>query len=615
MASPITAPATLPDEGSELAAFWQELREVNSAIASLNDQAREIERRRIRWRAIVDDLSTVEDAIRTSIVLLKVQSDAVDASTRELEDQRGYLRTCINKRVRPTLRPLNILDLPDELLMQIFKHVKGGSDKRSLYFFNFDPSEVKEVKVLRLVCRRFRDTSSHLLLRFITVNMTMQSLAHLEEVSHQPIISKGIRAIQVVLSFYDSVLAGDLRDFATYQASRLRSAILSWQSSVDSQDLLSKPSEKLKTFYRTAIARALPIAESWEEVAANNIREDCVNYKLLQRAHEQYKQCYKDTATLRQGMFVQTIASAMAKMPTATWLQIYDDDPQGSSVEGKNIFPRDVNNHELLLHKLLFPMTSWEEARVHGLGNPPAELIPGLLLAMHEKGVQLTGLKIWTPLPENLSLLLPDGNQLEAAVKHLRVVSFLPQRMSYKGHFWVVRPADEWRPFQKFMSILLSSTSLQHIDLGFEFLYTRNLASRLSMGSVVSPHSWPKLKSLSFTGPFHFSELERVVRRAAKGLRLDWTGHLMGGSWVEVLDLMRESVFSGDLEFGSGVEFANVEVSGQECTQMTEVEADRIFCGHYATIARECLATSYIGGFRESNPVSDWARGDLVLRN
>lgn len=46
----------------------------------------------------------------------------------DLEPQRDQLRATINAGLRPTQRPLNILDLLDELLMHIFAYAREHDD-------------------------------------------------------------------------------------------------------------------------------------------------------------------------------------------------------------------------------------------------------------------------------------------------------------------------------------------------------------------------------------------------------------------------------------------------------------------------------------------------------
>ena len=601
------SPTTAPAERAELDAFWRELREVNSIITSLGKQAWAIRMQWIQSRGSLEDPDSVDSPLGSAVEFLRAQASELDGTRHRLEDVRDFLRMSINTRVRPTLRPLNVLSLPNELLRQIFKYVRGGLNEHDLYFFDRNGGDVGQVKALRQVCRRFCDTSSHLLLRYVKVDITRPSIMHLEEVSRQPVISKGIRAIQVNLKFYDSVLASDIHAFAAYQASRLRSSISSWQLAMDHLLNVTKVPREV---YATAIAKASPIAESWEDTAVYDSREESINYNLLHKAHEQYKQRYIDQTILRQGTFVQAIASAMAKMPGATWLEINDHDIHWAQFEDTFILPRDVSDHGLLLDKLLLPIISWEDARVCGLGHPPAEVIPRLLLGIHQEGVLLTGLTIRTPPPDDLSLLVPDGNQLEAAVKHLRVLDFSPRQMNHEDDFWASRATDEWTPFREFLSSLLSSTSLQRITLELCFLYSNELAPPFSIGPVVVSRYWPKLGDLSFHGPFHLAELRSIVGRAKKGLCLQLSGRLMSGSWAEVLDFMREGLLKKDLAYYSDIDGC----TGQELDQMTRREAEHIFSKRYSDVVTASLAVRYVRGWLiKSNPVRDWERGTLVI--
>ena len=105
---------------------------------------------------------------------------------RDLERLRDTTRQTINKLQRPFLRPLKILDLPDELLRLIFLHVRGRTTISELAFYDFSGGNVEQVKKLRLTCKRFCENSSHLLMFYVKVEMTSESLAHLDEVSRHP---------------------------------------------------------------------------------------------------------------------------------------------------------------------------------------------------------------------------------------------------------------------------------------------------------------------------------------------------------------------------------------------------------------------------------------------
>lgn len=127
--------------------------------------------------------------------LILKQTYDLNTALAELEQHRSFLRKDFNARARPLIRRLNILDLPDELLIKIFGLVKGGW-KTSLIEVSCElwPSDIASVKNTRLTCRRFCNTSSHLLLRYLVVEMNPASLAHLDKVSRHPPSQKAFEA-------------------------------------------------------------------------------------------------------------------------------------------------------------------------------------------------------------------------------------------------------------------------------------------------------------------------------------------------------------------------------------------------------------------------------------
>lgn len=129
-----------------------------------------------------------------------------------------------------------ILRLPDELLVKIFQLVASGrnpdyhKDKQDHNEPHVDPSIFlhhniphdkdaydtahPEIAAARLTCRRFSRTSSSFLMSHVRVYLTPASLRRLEAISRHPAIGRGIRHVQVNLSYYDGVVAHDIRRFA-----------------------------------------------------------------------------------------------------------------------------------------------------------------------------------------------------------------------------------------------------------------------------------------------------------------------------------------------------------------------------------------------------------------
>lgn len=269
--------------------------------------------------------------------------------------------------------------------------------------------DVEQIKKLRLTCRRFCVTSSHLLMFYAKVDMTSQSLAHLDEVSRHPTISKGIRAVKICLGrHFDPDIARDTRAFALYQGTKLRNYLDSWEMSIQHRYPLGEIS---RDALQRAIDRGTIIADSFDEAAQHGLNETCPEHVLLRAAQECYRQHHETQLLLQKGPFAQAIISAMMRMPTATWLSIQDEDIRaisGPDWESDIIYPENLEDVDTLRLKLEAPSFSWGMARYRGLRSPPVDVIPSILLSIGEAGIHLTGLDIDVPLPDNLSSFSRD---------------------------------------------------------------------------------------------------------------------------------------------------------------------------------------------------------------
>lgn len=212
---------------------------------------------------------------------------------------------------------VEIADLPDELLMSIFKHAKGGT----------------KIGNVRLSCRRFRDTSSHLLLDILDVCLTPESLARAQEISRHPTISKGIRTLQIGLCPLSSALLLDstfLFAAVTYLREDIRGAL---QYSVKSQNAILDGKEFSIAAHFVPLwkqrKRLLRSWDSWETQVWSQVRmqtlhghmdalsifhsrEQTSEVVALRRGYEKYKNAYEwQQRTLEDGTFVQAIVSMM----------------------------------------------------------------------------------------------------------------------------------------------------------------------------------------------------------------------------------------------------------------------------------------------------------------
>lgn len=579
-------------QGPALDMLWRQLHELNAVVDNTS-----ISPTRLDYKVMEaeQDESVGED--------LKEDTLNLDRLRGRLEEMRDTMRRTINEAVRPFLRPLNILDLPDELLRHIFLHIRGDTTT-----FNFDDcddsgDDVQQVKDLRLTCRRFCATSSHLLMFYVKVDLTPESLAHLDRVSQHPTISKGIRVVKIYLGrHFDPEISHDFRAFAGYQGSKLRRSIRFWKMNIWHP-------LRHRELSQEAIDRAILIAESFQKAAQNGLDENCPEHVLLRQAQECYSQHYKYQLSLQRGAFAQAIVSAMLRMPTAVWLSIDDGDmtPTFAAVEkAESIVPGDLEDLSALQLKLQVPRFSWMMERYRELSNPPVDLIPSILLAIGEAGIGLIGLEIDIHQPGNLSSILAD----QVKPSEMQVSSKQLSAFTFRLRDAILLPAEAVSALKVFLSTILQASSLQSIDLYFDSICEAPSDSQsiVSMATVLFPHHWPSLEKMSFEGPFCCDDLKKLVNHVNKDVKLQWSGDLLDGSWADVLDVLR------NCELHTAITLGDVgTLGGAECNIMPSDELDFIFAikGSRRELMNE--ATRYIRGKATRNPVTDWENGDLDI--
>lgn len=523
----------------------------------------------------------------------------------QLEERRDAIRLAINEQIRPFLRPLTILDLPDEILRSIFEffYVKGEMSRFMCPFYNIARGDVAQVKNLRLTCRRFCHTSSHLLMNSIRIGMTPQSVAYLDEVSRHPTISKGIRTIRLALGcYFDAGIACDIQAFAQYHLVRLQDEIQIWESIVLRISNTSK-----KEFYERTIEKAIAIAASWEDAARNGIDENCPEHVLLKSSQETYKQGYESQLLLQRGAFGQAVASAMKRMPTATRLDIADEYIDRMLPASEQWFyPEDMADPVSLQLKLQAPASTWGNTRLKGLRSPPTDTIPSILLSVEEARIFLEGINIHIPPLDDFSSFSTtevDHLKLRSSSQQLRAFTFKPVSPYGVG----VLSLDTSYLLSGFLSTILDTSALQRIDLSFVYQYTNSDSPpTFSMASVLLSRTWPKLKELSYIGPFYFEEMQKVVNRIGKEVDLNWSGYLMDASWSEVLDFLR-----GRVSCKASLGQAHL-IAGAECEDMTAGVKGMIFTPGFRAFT-ESQANRFIRGSTSTNPVRDCENGELEM--
>jgi hypothetical protein len=212
-----------------------------------------------------------------------------------------------------------IAQLPTELLSSIFSHV----------------DDQESIRESRLVSHRFHDASTPFLTRDVTVCMRSESLAALEVLSNDPIYSKFISSVSIVISFFDSNMAAEralyMRDCESklYQHLEIFERSGMWRTYRREQertrDEIADEKEREEIEARLwEVSNSNDIgnisADGFDEASATSFQ------KLFLRLHAMYKERCSDQEQVRRGNeHITRICAALRKLPKVTEIQLKDN--------------------------------------------------------------------------------------------------------------------------------------------------------------------------------------------------------------------------------------------------------------------------------------------------
>lgn len=566
----------------------------------------------------------------TRLSAMEEELAGIEQRFENVQKLQAEARVAHNAFARAKLRPLSILSLPDEILIGIFDFAKGKDESRHYFLFNDRFTDVATIKHVRLTCRRFNRTASHLLLTYVDVCLSPSSLVHLKDVSLHPVISRGISALRVHASIYSSRLARELgnfaqlataklADFADYHE-RLLGRIMAGEGGMmthyDTPPQIRKAAEKARRIISSWEQHwDADIHETDDEAGGEQWRSDV---SALQKIHKVYAQLYQEQqSVMENGLFIGEIAAALARMPRALRLCITDSQMQTCSGLGEFKTNYELaDNPELFLRERMLDSIAWFTAMEDFEENPPTDLLFRLPLAISSVGVSLFHLDIAVEPPRDLSFTFSQDHQsgLREACKHLRVFEF--RGRGNPDEFWMAEAnsenSGEVQNLFSFLRASLSSESLERLDLNLGFLDEPHEIPNVSAGSLLTFRKWPALESVSLCSyPLHLDELQQFLSNIPPEAQpfLNFDGvHLMKGTWEKALDVMRER----RMHHGSLIR----EPRGGEIYTMSDEERKAIFGpvtgakGEY--INTETKATQYIKWFfvkenpmRRADNVSD----------
>lgn len=556
---------------------------------------------------VPNDIAADGDTFPSWLSAIQEEIARLEGGTQGLEAFQDEARQTHANVSRGKIRSLNILDLPDKTLINIFEYVQGGWPEYSYgcHFSNHGPqNDINSVKSLRLTCHRFCRMSGHLLLYFLDVQMNAASLAHLDQVSRHPTISKGIRALRIRTEYYSAAIAKSLGLFFSLASENLDRQLQEAEMSFEMFGTCGLNDNEVQV--KLALEEGRRVTESWIELAGHfengtlppehaiDNPEHESGVVAIRRAHAKYSELYyEQEMVLRNGTFTQTIADAMARMPTAVRLCVMDrelarDDELSQFIDL-------IDDSDAYLQQQIVRPCLWNVSRDLA-ENAPTDLLFLLPLAISAAGVSLTAMEVSVTslLDFPYDITGEKMRDLEIACQHLKSFVFRigtqdwSDGASYADH--------DITSICNFLSACTATSKrIERLELKFE------TGSMASQGFFLADRPWPVLGMSQFAlVSIHLDELRAFLGSIGpyREPRLDFDGvRLLSGTWAEALDIIRGTVVSDLSEVNDS--------RGAEVEDMSQEDVDMIFGRSAADIGGPNQAFEYITQEREQNPFMD----------
>ncbi|KAH8202249.1 hypothetical protein TruAng_003626 [Truncatella angustata] len=275
---------------------------------------------------------------------------------RALEAKQSSLRATIRAESNHGIRPLDIRDLPDEILCQVFTHVRGAPYVEEADGLECLRYTAKDIKNVRLVCRWFCDVSSDMLLSFLEIDITPESILRVQEISQHPIIRKGVHAVKIRMQVYSQFLAESLATFGAYHIGQLRKEIRRLEGLREWSNI----EKDIKKANLIIAAWAALFQDASDPFYTQD--ERYLPYQVLfKEAHEEYVGRGKSQRDImKNGAFLRAVRAAIDTMPRIMGLHICG----GSWFDNVRINFGILKSDDILRQALLLPMAFQETERI-----------------------------------------------------------------------------------------------------------------------------------------------------------------------------------------------------------------------------------------------------------
>lgn len=425
----------------------------------------------------------------------------------------------VRRRQRIEYPRRNLSQLPEELILEIFRAVhdtpipnsrRSGDEEWTRYHRG-----TRDIQNIRLTCKKFDRISSELLIRFVGVDLSVESLDRLHAIMSHPTIGRGVGTVRIRLAAYD----WNLYKRPDRYVEEMRSHLACYMYHMDGHMGM------LATWY----------ALGWE------LRTKSVVRKFRAAAdtgHQEYKRRFEEQYELPNHRFINWVSHALGKSRKPLSIEITDRNDFMWS-HSQSVYRATQDN---LLAVIARPRPStWQDlvARCHKTSRDNAWMIPVMLEGFADSGVPMAGLHF--DLTRTMAQVMPvkmDSGVIKAAVRDLRNFTYhndhIPETM---------RAGPEWR------SVLykcLPPASLR--DLMLRRVRLEPMSQCPSLTRIT-------LKEVEFdlARLIHFLE---PLEPHAVDITLDecFLNNINDDSWADVLDVLRSKQRWTRLDSPSGLD-------------------------------------------------------------
>lgn len=567
-----------------------------------------------RWTAVEREVSDSEwwaEANDYSAGVLAERIRGAEFDVLEREVAQASIRRRIAAMAHDQVRHLSVLDLPDEILVDIFRYVESA---QLPWGGHHAWGDGKDIVNARQVCRRFCRAASEFLVRRICVEPNNASLARLDEVSRHPAIAAGVWHVQLVLRLYNPSFAS-MRDFAIYHAHVLDAQIETWLASqTDHEDAAGQAAPAVEnaayfgyTLRRLVAAPASPVdtlpdidtlpddlrrlagiapASQFDLLPDDILPNDKTAMEWLGQAHREYLRLVEEQELLLgEGRFAQILGSAVARMPRARHLEIVDMDRPEPELLGS-----DVGLWAAMDEYMRRPMGGEGAVSCNHLGiQPPSyQCVVDVLNGVRGGGAWLE--TVATSL-HSLGLV---GSMAPTLDSHRELASGLQKLTRFECKIWAEMGPESVDDVEKFVRACIDTPSLEYISIDLK--HHSESEPSVDMGNVMGATNRKLLSSLWLCRvDFHLDDLKVFLNHLThERVSLSMADlYLLSGTWKELLDILRDKAGKKWLR----------RPSGQELEDMSPEDYYSIFRGEDGGGIAQLYISKELSGWSAPNPI------------